>query len=125
MSDREYSIRFEDHLDYLHVFVEGDRDSVEISVSYWTEAVNECRRLGRTKLLIEESLGDNGTAADHYEFATKVATIIGDSLTVAFVDRLPEHDQLNRFGELVASNRGSCAKVFETAEKAAAWLLAN
>jgi hypothetical protein len=89
MSEKPYQLEIVQHGDYLHGRVTGEFDSAEISIDYWTELIGECRARGLTKLLIEEDLAENCSAAVHYEFASQLRALIGDDITVAFYDRRP------------------------------------
>lgn len=46
-------------------------------------------------------------------------------IRIAFVDRYIEQMDLNRFGELVAINRGIYGKIFNKFTEAENWLLAE
>ena len=122
MSDEPYRIEFTSHPNYLHVYVAGKEDSVEISRQYWTEAVAEAKRLGLKRLLVEEDIEVDAPATAHFEFAKELQEIAGTDIVIAFVDRHAQHDPLNRFAEVVATNRGIKATVFNTTDDAAAWL---
>jgi len=53
-----------------------------------------------------------------YRFTSEILDIGFSGIRVAFVDRHLNQRELNKFGELVATNRGLLAKVFDDAEKA-------
>ena len=125
MSDKPYRIEFTHYPNYLYVYVVGKEDSVEISKQYWTEAVSEANRSGLKRLLVEQDLEGDAPASEHYEFAKQLQEIVGNEILVAFVDRHAQHDPLNKFAEVVATNRGTKATVFNTTDDAAAWLLQN
>jgi hypothetical protein len=44
---------------------------------------------------------------------------------IAFVDRHPDHHELNLFGELVSTNRGLFCKVFRDLKEGEAWLVSD
>lgn len=121
-NERAYRINFTRRENFLHAYVEGEEDSVEISRQYWNEVLDECRRRGLDKVLIEENITGNVTAGEMYEFAKELPNLVTDKMVVAFVDRRTAHEEINRFGELVANNRGLKSRVFNTVEDAAAWL---
>lgn len=122
IEEKAYRIEFNRRESYIHAYVEGDEDSVEISRRYWTEVLDECRRQGFVKVLIEENISGNVTAGEMYEFAKELPNLVTDKMVVAFVDRRAAHDEINRFGELVANNRGLRSRVFKSVEDAASWL---
>ncbi|HNQ16144.1 MAG TPA: hypothetical protein PKM58_11305, partial [Pyrinomonadaceae bacterium] len=82
----------------------------------------ECRRQSFEKILIEENISGNVSAGEMYEFAKELPNLVTDKVVVAFVDRRTAHHEINRFGELVANNRGLRSRVFNSVKEAAAWL---
>lgn len=120
-----YTIEFEHHPKYLYAFISGKDDSLEITRSYWQEMLDECRKHGFDKLLVEENLKGSLSIHEVYEFASEYARMGFREILVAFFDRHPEQQQLNRFGELVATNRGGRIRVFDSLTDAKQWLLIN
>jgi hypothetical protein len=118
-----YTIEFEHRPKYLYASVSGKDDSLEITRSYWQEMLDECRKHGFDKLLVEENLEGSLSMQEVYEFASEYAQMGFREILVAFVDRYPEQRQLNRFGELVATNRGGRIRVFDSVTDAKQWLL--
>ena len=120
-----YTIEFEYQPEYLYAFVEGDEDSLEITRQFWSELLAECKKFDYRKLLIEENISENVTASEVYEFAKELPNMGFDGISVAFVDRQADHEEINRFGGLVAHNRGMDLKVFEEVQEAKEWLLSK
>lgn len=120
-----YTIEFEHRPKYLYAFISGKDDSLDITRSYWLEMLEECRQHGFDKLLVEEALENRLSMNEIYEFASEYASLGFHKILVAFVDRYPAHQQLNRFGELVATNRGGRIRMFDTISDAKQWLLTN
>ncbi|MGI9056212.1 MAG: hypothetical protein ACR2F2_10475 [Pyrinomonadaceae bacterium] len=120
-----YTIEFEHRPKYLYAFISGKDDSLEITRSYWQEMLNECRTHRFDKLLVEENLEGSLSMQEVYEFASEYLQMGFRQIIVAFVDRYPEQQQLNRFGELVATNRGGRIRVFDSVTDAKQWLLIN
>jgi hypothetical protein len=118
-----YTIEFEHRPKYLYALVSGKDDSLEITRSYWQKMLDECRKHGFDKLLVEENLEGSLSMQEVYEFASEYARMGFREILVAFVDRYPEQRQLNRFGELVATNRGGRIRVFDSVTDAKQWLL--
>lgn len=121
---KPYSIKFELRPNYLYVYVKGEADSYEIMRAYWVEISQECGKQGTKKLLVEEDLSRRvDTMSDVYKSAAEVSLIGGlAGVKIAFVDRRPDHHDLNLFGELVATNRGLYCKVFKDFETGEQWL---
>lgn len=120
-----YNIEFEHRPKYLYAFISGKDDCLEITRSYWQKMLDECRTHGFSKLLVEENLEGSLSMQEVYEFASEYAAMGFREILVAFVDRFPEQQQLNRFAELVATNRGGRIRVFDTISDAKQWLLIN
>lgn len=120
-----YNIEFEHRPKYLYALVSGKDDSLEITRSYWQKMLDECRTHGFNKLLVEENLEGSLSMHEVYEFASEYLQMGFHNILIAFVDRHPEQRQLNRFGELVATNRGGRIRVFDSVSDAKQWLLIN
>jgi hypothetical protein len=124
-SSRSYKLTFEHRPQYLYAFVTGDKDSYEISKQYWQEIADECKKTGVKKVLIEEDLRENVSMPDMYQFASEIPQLGFFGIRVAFVDRQPDQQQLNQFGETVATNRGLLSRVFDNFEDGEKWLLSE
>ena len=122
---KPYNLTFEYRPRYLYAFVTGEKDSYEISKRYWQEVAAECQKSGAKKVLIEEDLAENVSMPDMYRFASEIPQLGFSGVRVAFVDRRQEQQQLNQFGETVATNRGLLSRVFNNFEEAEKWLLAE
>ena len=53
---KPYEIRFERRPEYLYAYVGGEHDSLSISLAFWREIADECRRAEARKVLIEEDI---------------------------------------------------------------------
>lgn len=118
-----YTLEFEERPEYLYAFVKGEKDSYEISRQYWIEVANECRRANRQKVLIEEDIDDEMSMTEMYRFTSEIIEIGFSGIRVAFVDRHLNQRELNKFGALVATNRGFFGKVCSDVKTAEEWLL--
>jgi hypothetical protein len=118
-------LRFEERPGYIYAFVKGEKDSYEISRQYWKEVADECRRANRRKVLIEEDINDQMSTTEMYRFTSEIMDIGFSGIHVAFVDRHLNQHELNKFGELVATNRGFLGKIFDNVEEAEQWLLSK
>jgi hypothetical protein len=122
---KPYRIKFEHRPQYLYAHVSGEHDSVKISISYWRDIADECRRTETAKVLVDEDIAEAVSKLETYKIANEISKIGFTNVLVAFVDRYLEHQEANQFGELVASNRGLRVKVFNDTETAEKWLLEN
>jgi hypothetical protein len=121
---RPYRLTFQRFPEYLHVRVEGESDSYELSMAYWGEIAAECTRLGTERVLVEEDIPAAVSYSDMYRIAAELPEhFLG--IAIAFVDRHADQAELNSFGELVAQNRGVSGRYFNNPGDAEAWLLAQ
>lgn len=118
-----YQLTFEYFPEYLYAFATAEEDSLELSLAYWQEIAAEVEDKGYKKILVEEDIEKIiDSVFDMYQFINELMDLFKD-IRVAFVDRhLTEHE-INRFGELVATNRGMICKIFDEREKAEKGLL--
>ena len=124
-SSKPYRLTFEYRPQYLYAFVAGEKDSYEISKQYWQEIADECQISGIKKVLIEEDLVENVSMADMYQFCSEIPQLGFFGIRVAFVDRRQDQQQLNQFGETVATNRGLLSRVFSNFDDGERWLLSE
>jgi hypothetical protein len=124
-SSKPYNLTFEYRRQHLYAFVTGEKDSYEISRQYWQEIADECARSGIKRVLIEEDIKENLSMHDTYKLASEILQLGFFGIRIAFVDRQNEQQQLNQFGETVASNRGLLVRVFNNANEAEKWLLSE
>lgn len=122
-SAKPYRITLEHRSQYLYVYVSGEHDSYEISRRYWLEVADECAKTGYKKVLIEEDIEETVSIPEVYQLASELPQMGFQGVRVAFFDRFAEHEDLNQFAELVATNRGLLARVFNNLEEAENWLL--
>lgn len=122
-SSKPYQISFEHRPNYLYVYVSGEHDSYEISHQYWSEVAQECNETNYKKVLIEEDIKENVSVAEAFRLAAELPLMSFRGVCVAFCDRYAEQQELNEFGELVATNRGLFARVFNDFNEAEKWLL--
>ncbi len=120
---KPYRITFEHRPQYLYVYVSGDHDSYEISRLYWFEVAAECGRYDLKKVLIDEDIKETVTISEVYKLASELPQMGFQGVRVAFYDRFAEQEDLNQFGETVATNRGLIGRVFNDLHEAENWLL--
>lgn len=116
-----FSIDFQDRDRYLYAFVTGERDSLQVSLAYWTAVAAECRARGKTRVLVIETFKEKGPLVDVYHVAAELPRITR-GIRVAFVDRDLGDAEENMFAETVAVNRGANGRLFGDEAAAIAWL---
>lgn len=115
-------LKFEHRPKYLYAYVSGEKDSYEISKQYWTEIAERLKESGFDRVLIDEDIEEVVSLMDEFQLVSELPEIGFTGIRIAFYDRKIEHKDLNEFGELVASNRGMNARVFNDLELAVAWI---
>lgn len=125
MEDKPYSIYFEEREKYLYAFVTGERDSLEISMLFWNEIADKCRAVKCEKLLVEEDFPETIQTVDMYRLGEFLAGLKLTAIKTAFVDRRLDQQDLNRFGLMVAQNRGLWGMIFNNSDEAEKWLLSS
>ena len=120
-----YTIEFQHRPSYLYAYIRGKEYDLETAKTYWQEILKECQKLGCKKILVEEDMEGSLSMQDMYEISAEYPDMGFRNILVAFVDRHPSHQQLNRFAEMVATNRGGKVRVFDTVAEAKEWILVN
>jgi hypothetical protein len=109
---KPYRLTFEQRPGYLYAYVEGEQDSYEISRAYWQEIADEAARLSALRVLIDENIPVAVSLTDVFHLAAQIPEMGFGAARIAFVDRYVEQNAINKFGELVAVNRGVNGRIF-------------
>ena len=121
--EKTYKITFEHRPEYLYAFVTAERETHEMSEAIWEEILKECSQDKCGKILLEQDIPEiDITYFEKYECVNKLIPELM-RIDVAFADKYVEQLELNKFTELVATNRGLTVKVFINFEEAEKWLL--
>ena len=119
---KEYNLKIVERESYLYATVSGE-ERMDVSLAYWQEIFDACKRLNYNKIIIEENLQGTASTLDYYKFGRALSTMTrGLGLRIAFIDRNADHAQINIFAETVAINRGLNAKLCTSIEEAEDWL---
>jgi hypothetical protein len=102
---------------------EGPTDIVAF-VELLKKAMKACQEHGAKRILVDITLLSHKalSTVDRFNFATGLAAFWDRGIRVALVGRADQVDP-ERFGALVARNRGLEAPVFTTESEALEWLL--
>jgi hypothetical protein len=108
---------------YLHLTVTGE-NSPRAVIEYMREVVRACTVRNCWTILIEERLSGNRLGmTDVFDIASRGGMELGGRFDrIAYVDALAPANDLMRFAETVAVNRGLPLKVFRTVDDAERWL---
>jgi len=115
-----------EHADYLELVCTGSY-APEIPLQVAEEGLKRAARAGRTALLIDirSITGREPTISERYDQAVQVANLqsrVTPRIRLALLGREPMiHPQ--RFGEIVATNRGALLRSFTDEKLALDWLL--
>ncbi len=120
---KPYRLTFNPKPQYLHVHVESNTDSYELSIRFWNEIAAECKQNKWKKVLVEEDIPEDISVAEAFELASELPQIGFFGVKIAFVDHYIEQEEMNKFSEMVAVNRGLNAKIFTNTNEAEKWLL--
>ncbi len=118
-----YVINFRPEQKFLRVDLSGDLAEPQTRIEAWDKIVRRCREEGSTHLLVVQDSPGNGTETNAFISSQGIVDLGLAGIKIAFVDIDPSNHEVNKFGELVAANRGANARVFYEESAAIAWLL--
>ena len=122
-SSKSYHINFEHRPEYLYAFVKAEKEDQEMSIAIWEEILLEFDQEKDGKIMVEQDIPKvNITYFEKYECVNRLVPELR-RIDVAFVDKYRGQIELNKFTELVATNRGLTVKVFTNLDEAEKWLL--
>jgi hypothetical protein len=121
--NKPYDIEFEDHDGYLHTIVGGLRVTSEIALSYWTDIISECERLGYSKILLEHNFVEMISKDEMLEVIGPVAHLLKGRI-FAFYDHY-EHYEIPEAGKAILRSLDVKMQIFHDLHDAQRWLLAN
>lgn len=124
MSSKGYNLLLERRAFYLFAKVSGPRDTLQISINYWTEIAEECARSPVERLLVLEELNEKSTVLDMAQMIQLLPQMGFKDMRIAFVD--PKEDVgLLAFAEVRAHELGLTGHVFGGVDAAERWLLSD
>lgn len=118
---KPYKLKIENREGYLYALVGGRTLTPEISRQYWDEIAEECKKLGKTKIMIEKDFSESVSAPEMLEMGVYLGKILA-SRKNAFLD-LHGNAEINELGKTIARNQGVQMKVFDNANDAEKWLI--
>ena len=118
-----YAVDVESYTDYLFFRWAGPATYVDV-VDAWKRVAEQCKSQGIWKALVETKYETYLSTMEIFDIASSYQDLGFDSrFKVAHVFLGNEPEDLRRFGEDVAANRGADVKVFSDIKRAKAWLL--
>ena len=119
-----YQLVLESRALYLFAHVTGPRDTLQISIDYWSEIAAECARLNVERLLVLENLDEKSSLMDMEQMIQLLPQMGFKHLRIAFVD--PKEDVgMLAFAEVRAIEVGLTGHVFGAIDPAEKWLLSD
>lgn len=119
---KEYDLTLEMRPDYLYALVRSDSINQQLVVHYLHEVITTCKKLHRTRLLLERDIPSALNESEVYFSGTDFAHTGLSEMKVAVVDRRPENVDNLELTILVQNNRGANIKLFADIAAAEAWL---
>ena len=121
--NKPYDLEIEDHGEYLYAIVGGLKVTTEIALGYWHEIIDECDRLGRSKILLEHNFVEMISMQEMLQVIGPVADMLKGRM-LAFVERY-DHYEIPEAGKTILRNLNVKMQLFKDVEEAEKWLLAN
>lgn len=121
--DESCVLTIENRQHYLYIRVDGERDNAEITTRMWKQVATICRQTGQTKVMLVEAIEENIDLAEAYDTVWDRRYDEFANLSIAFVDLIEEHHEVNEFVNNCTRNRGLNIRLFRNIAAAENWLL--
>jgi hypothetical protein len=121
--DKPYSLELENRGEYLYAIVGGLKVTPEIALGYWHEIIDECDKLGLTKILLEHNFAEMISMHEMLQIIGPVADMLKGRM-FAFVERYG-HYEIPEAGKTILRGLNIKMQLFTDVEEAEKWLLAN
>lgn len=121
--NKAYDLETEDRGEYLYAIVGGLKVTPEIGLAYWREIVDECDRLGRSKILLEHNFAEMISMSGMLEVIGPLSNLLKGRM-FAFIDRY-EHYDIPEAAKGILRNLNVKMQLFKDVDEAEKWLLAN
>lgn len=118
-----YNIDYRSGAEFLRAEIRGDLTEPQTRIDAWSEVIRRCRLDGVTRLLVVQESLANDTDTTAFTSSQGILGLGLDGLKIAYVDIDQANYEVNKFGELVATNRGANARSFYEEATALDWLL--
>jgi hypothetical protein len=118
----DFTVHFEERPGYLYAFVNGHKDSLEVSKRFWAQIHATAVELDSKRVIVEEDFPNQLSTMEIFEIAEFVTKTFRYNIKIAHVDRKMSDMQLNRFAETVAVNRCCKGRVFNKLDDAEKWI---
>lgn len=119
---KPYKITFKYRPTYVHAHVVGKKYSYEILMQYFSEIVEACKKKDLKQVLVEEEISEITSLVDVFRTASELPQLGFSRIRLAFVDHYAKHEDINKFGLLVAAKRGMDVQIFDSVAEADKWL---
>ena len=102
----------------------GPRDTLEISLAYWSRIAERCAALGTRRLLVVEDLKERSVRGDMRAMVGALVELGFHDIRIAFTDA-HEDIGLLLLTEYQARAAGLSGRIFSSVEHARGWLLSD
>jgi len=92
VSDKPYTIVFEDYSEYLYALVHGDQYGYEVLSGFLKDIADECKRRNFRKVLIEENISATANKEDVYRTASELPEFGFAGIRMAYIVRFTEQN---------------------------------
>lgn len=120
--NKHYELLLEMRPEYLYASIKADTIDQPTVVAYLHEVIAKCKKLGRTRLLIERDIPAALSETEVFFSGTDFAHTGLADMMVAIVDHRPENAEGLELTILVQNNRGANSRLFDNTADAEAWL---
>jgi hypothetical protein len=121
--NKPYELTLEMRPGYLYAHVRSETTSQAIAVGYLHEIIDRCKKLDRSRLLLERDIPATLGEDEVYFSGTDFAHTGLEDIKIAVIDHRPENAEHLELAILVQNNRGANIQLFDNADEAEAWLL--
>jgi hypothetical protein len=122
-AEKGFEIELENQGEYLHAIVGGLKVTPEIALGYWRVIIDECEKLGISKILLEHNFVEMISMREMLDIIGPVADLL-KGRSFAFLDRYGHYD-IPEAGKKILRGHDVKMQLFRDLDEAEKWLLAN
>lgn len=122
-SNKPYELTMVMRPEYIYARVESDTIDQRMVIDYLHEVIDRCKKLDRTRLLLERDIPMALDVDEVYFSGTDFAHTGLEDIKIAVIDHRPENAEHLELTILVQNNRGANIALFDNVSDAERWLL--
>jgi hypothetical protein len=120
--DDECLFRYEMLPEHLYVHISGPRNSFRAMRAYVSQIAEISKFTPTKRILVETHFPPAASVHDIFEIINELHEFGLSKKIFAVVDGDVQHDEANKFAEMVAANRKLKIRIFDTRTDAESWL---